>query len=148
MAAAAAAADEVATAAPAPGPAPTTPAPGILSEAFGRRLFPYQREGIAFAVAAGGRCLIADEMGLGKTAQAIGVLGHFAAELPALIVVPASVKYSWASELEKWTTLPAARIKLIRSRNDCDALRGADVVILTYGMLAQQAAVGAYTCTS
>jgi hypothetical protein len=54
-------------------------------------------------------------------------------------------QFSWASELEKWTTIPAAHIKLIRSRNDCDALRGADVVILTYGMLSDKAAVGAYT---
>lgn len=89
-------------AAPAPAPAPATPAPGILSEAFGRRLFPYQHEGIAFAVASGGRCLIADEMGLGKTAQAIGVLGAFAAELPALIVVPASVKVGRVVEIWWW----------------------------------------------
>ena len=134
MAAPASAAAATSAAAPAPA--------SILSEAFERRLFPFQREGIAFAVAAGGRCLIADEMGLGKTAQSIGVLGHFAAggELPALIVVPASVKLNWASELEKWTVIKASRIKLIRSRSDLD-LRGADVVILTYGMLGGQAAI-------
>lgn len=54
------------------------PAPAILSEAFEKRLFPFQREGISFAASVGGRCLIADEMGLGKTAQAIGVIGSFA----------------------------------------------------------------------
>jgi SWI/SNF-related matrix-associated actin-dependent regulator of chromatin subfamily A-like protein 1 len=79
-------------------------------------------------------------MGLGKTAQAIGVLGHFASELPALIVVPASVSWAWVSELEKWTTIPARRIKLVRSRSDLE-LRGADVVVLTYGMLSEKAAI-------
>jgi len=41
---------------------------GILNT----KLFPYQREGICFAMNAG-RCLIADDMGLGKTVQALGV---------------------------------------------------------------------------
>lgn len=34
-------------------------------------LFPFQLEGVRFALRRGGRCLIADEMGLGKTLQVI-----------------------------------------------------------------------------
>ena len=34
------------------------------------RLMDFQREGVRFALARGGRALIADEMGLGKTVQA------------------------------------------------------------------------------
>ena len=40
--------------------------PAKLREA----LFPFQREGVKFALRRGGRCLIGDEMGLGKTLQA------------------------------------------------------------------------------
>jgi hypothetical protein len=34
-------------------------------------LLPFQREGVRYAIARRGRCLIADEMGVGKTLQAI-----------------------------------------------------------------------------
>ena len=36
-------------------------------------LLPFQREGVLFGLARGGRCLIADEMGVGKTVQAIAL---------------------------------------------------------------------------
>ena len=36
-------------------------------------LMPFQREGVKFCLARGGRCLIADEMGVGKTLQAIAL---------------------------------------------------------------------------
>ena len=68
-------------------------------------LFPYQREGVYFAVQAG-RSLIADEMGLGKTIQAIAVAEMLRKELNinrVLIVCPTSLKYQWKSEIEKFT---------------------------------------------
>jgi len=37
-----------------------------LPEALKATLLPFQRDGVAFAVRHGGRCLIADEMGLGN----------------------------------------------------------------------------------
>lgn len=75
--------------------------PGLLRT----RLYPYQEEGILFAVRKG-RTIIADEMGLGKTIQAIG-----AAELlqkdfniaSTLILCPTSLKYQWKKEIEKFT---------------------------------------------
>ena len=68
-------------------------------------LFPYQREGVYFAVRAG-RSLIADEMGLGKTIQAIAMAEMLRKELSisrVLIVCPTSLKYQWKSEIEKFT---------------------------------------------
>ena len=68
-------------------------------------LFPYQREGVYFAVQAG-RSLIADEMGLGKTIQAIAVAEMLKKEFSinrVLIVCPTSLKYQWKSEIEKFT---------------------------------------------
>ena len=68
-------------------------------------LFPYQREGVYFAVQAG-RSLIADEMGLGKTIQALAVAEMLKKEFlisRVLIVCPTSLKYQWKSEIEKFT---------------------------------------------
>ncbi len=67
-------------------------------------LFPYQVRGALFA-AFRGRTVLADDMGLGKTIQAIA-----AAELlrrrrgieRVLVVAPASVKYQWKTEIEKF----------------------------------------------
>jgi len=73
------------------------------------RLLPYQARGAVFA-ACRGRVVLADDMGLGKTVQALA-----AAELlrrrrgiaRVLVVAPASVKYQWKTEIEKFTDLPA-----------------------------------------
>jgi superfamily II DNA or RNA helicase len=72
-------------------------------------LFPYQIRGALFA-ACRGRVILADDMGLGKTIQAIA-----AAELlrrrrgieRVLVVAPASVKYQWKTEIEKFCDLSA-----------------------------------------
>jgi SNF2 family DNA or RNA helicase len=72
-------------------------------------LFPYQMRGALFA-SLRGRVVLADDMGLGKTVQAIA-----AAELlrrrrgiaRVLVIAPASVKYQWKSEIEKFSGLTA-----------------------------------------
>jgi superfamily II DNA or RNA helicase len=72
-------------------------------------LLPYQIRGALFA-ACRGRVVLADDMGLGKTVQAIA-----AAELlrrqrgieRVLVVAPASVKYQWKTEIEKFSGLSA-----------------------------------------
>lgn len=68
-------------------------------------LFPYQKEGIRFAIKAG-KAIIADEMGLGKTIQAIASAEIYLREGmadSALIVCPTSLKYQWKKEIEKFT---------------------------------------------
>ena len=84
-------------------------------------LFPYQKEGITFALFRKA-AIIADEMGLGKTVQAIGtailkkqVFGF----KKVLVVCPASLKSQWKKEIEKFSNekalivegLPAERAK-------------------------------------
>ncbi|RME85809.1 MAG: ATP-dependent helicase, partial [Planctomycetota bacterium] len=77
----------------------------ILNRLLKTKLYPYQKEGVLFAVSAG-RCLLGDDMGLGKTIQAMA-----AAELMAklykiekvLVVSPATLKYQWFSEIQKFT---------------------------------------------
>jgi SWI/SNF-related matrix-associated actin-dependent regulator 1 of chromatin subfamily A len=64
-------------------------------------LFGFQRVGVEFVLAAGGRALIADEMGVGKTPQGIAcslmLMRNHGAQR-ALIVCPASLKINWYRE--------------------------------------------------
>ncbi len=68
-------------------------------------LYPYQKEGITFAVYKKG-AIIADEMGLGKTIQAIGTAilkKQLFGFTKALVVCPASLKAQWKKEIEKFS---------------------------------------------
>lgn len=76
-----------------------------LDELVKTCLYPYQREGVLFA-ARTGRSLLGDEMGLGKTVQAIAFVEILAREFGVervLIICPASLKYQWKQEVEKFT---------------------------------------------
>ncbi|MDP2997181.1 MAG: DEAD/DEAH box helicase [Bryobacterales bacterium] len=81
------------------------PSEGLLKT----RLLAYQVRGALFA-ACRGRVVLADDMGLGKTIQALA-----AAEMlrrrrgieRVLVIAPASVKYQWKTEIEKFTNLSA-----------------------------------------
>jgi len=67
-------------------------------------LLPYQARGALFA-ASRGRVVLADDMGLGKTVQAIAALELLRQRRGierVLVVAPASVKYQWKTEIEKF----------------------------------------------
>ena len=66
------------------------------------RLYPYQRLGVQWAFAVGGRGIIGDDMGLGKTPQGWMVLERDAAARRALIVCPGSVLVNWTREGARW----------------------------------------------
>ena len=68
-------------------------------------LYPYQVRGVLFA-AYRGRTVLGDDMGLGKTIQTLAAAELMARERGierVLVVAPASVKYQWQSEIEKFT---------------------------------------------
>lgn len=65
------------------------------------QLYPYQAEGIAFALKHR-NVMIADEMGLGKTVQAIGYINANPEIRHALIVCPLSLKMNWFREVDTW----------------------------------------------
>lgn len=76
-----------------------------LDSLLNARLYPYQKEGIRFAIKTG-TTIIADEMGLGKTIQAIGCAEFMRKEnliSSVLIVCPTSLKYQWKKEIERFT---------------------------------------------
>lgn len=65
-------------------------------------LYEYQKLGVEFLTATGGRAILADSPGVGKSAQALSFLAHNNIER-TLVICPASVKYAWESETQKWT---------------------------------------------
>ena len=62
--------------------------------------YQYQREGIKF-LATQKNVILADDMGLGKTLQSLSATVLIKAK-KVLIVCPASAKYNWAEEIEKF----------------------------------------------
>jgi SNF2 family DNA or RNA helicase len=80
-------------------------------------LFDYQKESILFSLFKKGN-IIADEMGLGKTLQAIAV-ALLKKEIygfnRTLIICPASLKYQWKKEIERFTDEKAVIIEGMRS---------------------------------
>jgi superfamily II DNA or RNA helicase len=85
------------------------PLNGILKT----KLLSYQERGAIFA-ACRGRVILADDMGLGKTVQALAateMLRRRRGIERVLVVAPASVKYQWKTEIEKFTDLPAQVIE-------------------------------------
>jgi len=77
------------------------PTAGILKT----KLLPYQARGALFA-ACRGRAVLADDMGLGKTIQALAtaeLLRQWRGIERVLVIAPASVKYQWKTEIQKFT---------------------------------------------
>ncbi|MCK9369496.1 DEAD/DEAH box helicase [Candidatus Dojkabacteria bacterium] len=102
-------------------------------------LYDYQKLGVEFLTAAGGRAILADGMGSGKTAQSIAYLVHN--KIPkTLVICPASVKFAWESEINKWSKLKPLvidgkfwNIKSISS--GIELLSEHDVIIINYDLL-------------
>src|ERR1051326_8403510 len=76
-------------------------------------LYPDQVRGALFA-AYRGRCILGDDMGLGKTVQTLAAAELLARERGVervLVVAPASVKYQWETEIQKYTDRPVQVIE-------------------------------------
>lgn len=106
---------------------------------FTGKLRPYQKAGLQwldylYANKLGG-CL-ADDMGLGKTVQAIALLSRIypKAKAPTLIVMPRSLLFNWARELD--TFAPSLTHCIHHSSNrDWKAALSNNVILTTYGTL-------------
>lgn len=67
-------------------------------------LYPYQKVGVEFLIASGGRAIISDSPGCGKSVQALA-FAQIKKFNRILIVCPASVKFAWVNEIKKWTKM-------------------------------------------
>jgi len=83
-----------------------------LANVLKTTLLPYQVRGAVFA-SCRGRAVLADDMGLGKTVQALAAVELLRRRglQRVLVVAPASVKYQWKKEIEKFTNLDAQVIE-------------------------------------
>uniref|UniRef100_A0A1D2AGI9 SWI/SNF-related matrix-associated actin-dependent regulator of chromatin subfamily A-like protein 1 n=1 Tax=Auxenochlorella protothecoides TaxID=3075 RepID=A0A1D2AGI9_AUXPR len=86
------------------------------------QLMPFQREGVRFALARGGRALIGDEMGLGKTVQALAVAAAYRDAWPALIIAPSSLREQWADALHRWLGVTEDRVHVVHTHKDAAAI--------------------------
>lgn len=78
----------------------------------GLAYLPFQRGGVAYALAAKEGTLFGDEMGLGKTIQVIGLINADEYTRRVLVICPKSLVLNWVKELRKWLTrqMPVARV--------------------------------------
>jgi len=100
-----------------------------------RKLYPFQKQGVEFAIKNKGRCIIADEMGVGKTVQAIAISYIFRADWPVLIICPSSLKYNWEDEILTWLTgkVKAEEIQVYKHGKE-NLSKIAKFVIISYDM--------------
>lgn len=97
-----------------------------ISVPAGRALLPYQKAGVAYALAHDAT-LIGDEMGLGKTIQAIAVANQTHAKR-VLVLCPASLKLNWRNEIRAWQT-EALPITVVNARDAIDSNTSGWVII-------------------
>lgn len=71
----------------------------------------YQVRGIRWMDRMEGRGLLADDMGLGKTYQTIAWLTLHPEVRPAVIICPATLKYNWQKELQRFAGLESQVIE-------------------------------------
>jgi SWI/SNF-related matrix-associated actin-dependent regulator 1 of chromatin subfamily A len=77
--------------------------PEDIRSTDGKRLYPFQCDGVRFVEKSGGRCLLGDEMGLGKTVQGLAALMlHYKEMCPFLWVGKSSLKYQYQHETMRW----------------------------------------------
>lgn len=98
-------------------------------------LFDYQKQGVAFALSRGGRCLIADEPGVGKTRQGLAILGSYRAEWPCVVLCPSSLAGQWVKYIKEWLLADdeAHLVKCIRKGTDA---MDAQVNVISYDLAA------------
>lgn len=105
-------------------------------------LRPYQEEAVRSMIRfLGGRKATynASEMGLGKTIQTIAVLNTLGLK-KVLIVCPAIMRLVWRQEYLKWSTLKGQKIAVVLSKKDLPATQPADIIIISYDLLATETA--------
>lgn len=110
----------------------------------------FQREAYDFATTtnpsnkSSTKLLLADEMGLGKSVTSLSIMTHYYSSWPLLVLVPASLRYTWPAEIEKFLpTLPSQSIYVVQGFEDVSfAWKRCNVkiVVASYSLLQKRAA--------
>jgi len=106
-----------------------------VPKALDAKMFEFQRQGVMYALRRGGRVLIGDEMGLGKTVQACALLAVYRDELPALILVPTSLREAWRNALQSWLNVDDRDIACVGATNEAKKLDGSTYDIVPYSLV-------------
>ena len=83
-------------------------------------------------------------MGLGKTITSLAIMANYEDEWPLLILCPASLRYTWPEEIEKFfPSLPPQSIYVAKGFQDVGFTKRKDVkvLILTYSLFQERSAV-------
>jgi SWI/SNF-related matrix-associated actin-dependent regulator 1 of chromatin subfamily A len=92
-------------------------------------LYGYQVEGVDW-LAGRPRALLADEPGLGKTVQCLFALPDQAA---VLVLCPASVKYNWKAEANRWR--PEVAVEVLEGNRSFRLPRPGEILVANYEIL-------------
>lgn len=96
----------------------------------------YQLEAIRFAEESNFRCIIADEQGLGKTIESLVCFKlHPKKLLPAVLVVPTTVKRQWMTEIHRICGNGREFLTQVIQSGKEKAMPGFQFYIVTYDML-------------
>ncbi|MFN4182095.1 MAG: DEAD/DEAH box helicase [bacterium] len=112
-------------------------ASGNLLVTLKQPLYRYQRVGAMF-LQERGKAILADDMGLGKTVQALATITQLietGKASRALVFCPASLKYQWVRECEKFTSLTTSLITGDKKQREKCYATPAQVYILNYELL-------------
>jgi superfamily II DNA or RNA helicase len=120
-------------------PLETSVPPDLLT-----KLRDYQKTGVQWLLdhaARGHGGILADEMGLGKTLQSLALIAaarrHWP-DRPALVVCPKSLLGNWRAEAARFTPdVKVLTLEGARRKNQFAAIRGAQLVITSYQLLAR-----------
>ncbi|HEX8598168.1 MAG TPA: DEAD/DEAH box helicase [Chloroflexia bacterium] len=100
-------------------------------------LYPYQAVGTLF-LAFTEKALLADDMGLGKTPQALAaakLLQEWHGIKKVLVITPASVKYQWGREIERFSDESYVVVTGSKQKREQQYATGATFTILNYELV-------------
>jgi SWI/SNF-related matrix-associated actin-dependent regulator 1 of chromatin subfamily A len=83
-------------------------------------MFPFQVDGVKFAIQCHGRFLRGDEMGVGKTIQSLAISLVYQSDWPVIVVCPSGLRYNWKEEILKWMPdVHSSEIHLLATSKEC-----------------------------
>ena len=97
-------------------------------------LHPYQVAGVDYLVHAK-RAILGDQVGLGKTPQAMAAVIE-ASALPAIVVMPLTLKLNWANEIKKF--YPNATYTIVEG-GASTPIESADFILVNYDIVLKRA---------